>query len=56
MKTFTAKEFSNTPQQVYREADKNGEAMINHDQYHDVVFILTVRERKPLPVIEEGGE
>ena len=47
MKTFTAEEFNKTPQKVYREADKNGPVMINHGQYGDVVFILTVRDREP---------
>jgi len=48
MKTFTAEEFNKSPQKVYREADKNGCAIINHGQYHDIVFVLTSRERNPL--------
>jgi len=56
MKTFTAEEFNKSPQKVYREADKNGPVMINHGQYHDVVFVLTVRERQPLAETEENEE
>ena len=45
-KTFTAEEFSNKPQQIYREADKGNSVTINHSRYPDVVFELTARPRR----------
>jgi len=46
IKTFTAKEMHNSPRQVFREADKNGQAIINHDHYPDKIFVLTARDRR----------
>jgi hypothetical protein len=51
MKT-TADEFRKKPQEVYRAADKGDEVVINHDRYRDRVFVLTARERRPLPPTE----
>ena len=45
-KTFTAEEFSNKPQQIYREADKGNAVTINHSRYPDVVFEITARPRR----------
>lgn len=45
MKTFTAKQLSNRPAEIFREADKEGSVKINHDRYPDVVFVLEARER-----------
>lgn len=42
MKTFTAEEFNKHPAQVYREADKSGNAVIKHARYPDVVFVLSL--------------
>jgi hypothetical protein len=45
-KTFTAEEFSNKPQQIYREADKGNAVTINHSRYPDVVFEVIARPRR----------
>lgn len=45
-KTFTAEEFSNKPQQIYREADKGSTVTINHSRYPDVIFEITARPRR----------
>lgn len=52
-KTFTAEEFSNKPQQIYREADKGSVVTINHSRYPDVIFEITARPRR---VNLEGGK
>ncbi len=44
--TFTADEFGQKPQQVYREADKGNKVTINHSRYPDIVFELTARPRR----------
>lgn len=45
MKIFNAADFVKQPGKVYREADKNGSAKINHDRYPDKVFIIHAVER-----------
>lgn len=45
MKTFTALEFKNNPQKVYRTADREGSCKINHDRYSDRIFILQAKDR-----------
>ena len=47
MKT-TAEKFRSKPRDVYAEAAKGKEVIINHDRYDDKVFVLTSRERQPL--------
>lgn len=54
MKTFSAKNFSNKPEPVYRAADREGEVKINHDRYKDKIFILTARERNPINMEKEN--
>lgn len=48
MKTVTAEEFNKKPAPVYREVDKNGSVLINHDRYPDKIFTLSARERNPI--------
>ena len=45
MKTFSATELNKSAFKVFREADKNGSAKINHVRYPDKVFILSAVER-----------
>ncbi len=45
MKTFSAEEFNKNPYKVYREADRNGAAAINHLHYKDKVFVISTKER-----------
>lgn len=45
-KTFTAKQMHHAPAQVFRAADRDGEAYIAHDHYKDRVFVLTAEEKK----------
>ncbi len=44
--TFTAEEFNKKPAPVFREVDRNGMCLINHDRYKDRIFVLTSRERR----------
>jgi len=45
VKTFTAEEFSRSAAKVYRAVDLGGLVKINHAQYPDRIFILSMRER-----------
>ena len=56
MKTFTAMEFDRTPAKVFRAADLDGEVRINHDRYHDKIFILKAVERGKIDFEEEEKE
>jgi len=47
-KEFTAKEMHNAPAQVFRAADRDGQAKISHEHYKDRDFFLTARDRQPL--------
>ena len=53
-KSYTAEEFSNKPQQVYREADKGSTVTINHSRYPDVIFEMIARPRRVN--LEDGRE
>ena len=55
IKTFTAKEMHNNPAKVFREADKKGKAIINHDHYKDIIFMLISRERGANSIEPEEG-
>jgi hypothetical protein len=46
LKIFNATELNKKPAEIFREADINGEAKINHDRYPDKVFILSGRARR----------
>ena len=55
MKIFNATEFNKKPAEIFREADVNDEVMINHDRYHDKIFILSSRARRQ-PVVSLADE
>ena len=44
-KKFTAKQMHHAPAQVFRAADRDGKAEIEHSHYKDRVFELTARDR-----------
>ena len=44
-KKFTAKQMNHAPAQVFRAADRDGKAEIEHSHYKDRVFELTARDR-----------
>lgn len=57
MSSYTANEFRQGKQrQVFNEAYKGEEVVINHDRYPDVVFVLVARKREALrpPILKEG--
>jgi len=57
MKTYNATELNKSAAKVFREVDKNGQALINHDRYPDKVFILKGRERRePDTELNDKGE
>ncbi len=45
-RTFTAKDVHDHPGDLYREVDRKGQALINHDRYPDRIFVVTSRPRK----------
>lgn len=45
-KTFDAKDLATKRREIFREVDRHGECLINHDHYSDRIFVLTSRERR----------
>jgi hypothetical protein len=44
-KTYNATDFKDRRAEIFREAEKHGECLVNHDRYPDVIFSITSRER-----------
>ena len=44
-KTYNATDFKDKRAEIFREAEKHGECLVNHDRYPDVIFSITSRER-----------
>lgn len=60
MKTFTAKQFSRAPAQVFEAARENGKAEVTHDRFKGKFEIYHVREGQELiedsAIIEIAGQ